>query len=98
MLKRALVAATAIAIGGTLAATVPGEATPVPAGARIAAASAQSSASSVRWHRCDDASLRSNNLKCGSIKVPLDYSHPHGRKITLAPQPRKSASSTVMSP
>ncbi len=34
---------------------------------------------SVHWHSCQTGSTR-----CGTIQVPLDYSHPSGRKLTLA--------------
>jgi len=35
----------------------------------------------VRWHACGRANPR---VRCGSIKVPLDYARPAGRMITLA--------------
>lgn len=37
--------------------------------------------SSVHWHGCGG---QLSGLKCGSVRVPLDYSHPNGRSITLA--------------
>src|SRR5215467_14102495 len=35
----------------------------------------------VQWHACTGVSGR---LRCGSLRVPLDYARPSGRKITLA--------------
>jgi pimeloyl-ACP methyl ester carboxylesterase len=37
-------------------------------------------AGSVSWHSCGSGGA----TRCGTIQVPLDYSHPTGRKITLA--------------
>src|SRR6202034_3015209 len=39
------------------------------------------SASPVSWHSCTEQGA---SMLCGSLKVPLDYSHPNGREITLA--------------
>ncbi|MGP3980809.1 alpha/beta hydrolase [Streptomyces sp. KR80] len=35
-----------------------------------------------KWHRCDNKSPA--NYQCATIKVPLDYSRPDGKKIELA--------------
>jgi len=35
----------------------------------------------VHWHPC---SVQGASMQCGSLQVPLDYSRPGGRKITLA--------------
>ncbi len=37
--------------------------------------------SRLRWHQCAGLAGR---LRCASLRVPLDYRHPAGRKITLA--------------
>lgn len=37
--------------------------------------------SSLHWHDCTGANA---GLKCASLKVPVDYSKPGGRKLTLA--------------
>src|SRR5579863_3246334 len=42
--------------------------------------SAPAGAGSISWHSCDNG----GPSRCGTIEVPLDYSHPSGRKITLA--------------
>lgn len=42
---------------------------------------AQSGAASVHWHPCTGANA---GLLCAMLKVPLDYSNPNGRKISLA--------------
>lgn len=41
---------------------------------------APTSTGSVHWHACGTG----GSTRCGTITVPLDYSHPSGRKITLA--------------
>jgi pimeloyl-ACP methyl ester carboxylesterase len=38
----------------------------------------------ISWKRCRDATLRQFKARCGFLVVPLDYSHPHGRKIEIA--------------
>jgi pimeloyl-ACP methyl ester carboxylesterase len=40
-----------------------------------------SGSSSLHWHPC---TAQGASLQCASLQVPLDYSRPHGRKITLA--------------
>ena len=37
--------------------------------------------STIRWHSCGPG--QPSNLQCGRLSVPLDYSQPHGAKITL---------------
>ena len=37
--------------------------------------------STIRWHPCGPG--QPSNLQCGRLSVPLDYSQPHGAKITL---------------
>ena len=69
----ATAAATALAIAGCTSGSSSSAASTgaVPAG----------SASPVSWHSCTEQGA---SMLCGSLKVPLDYSHPNGRKITLA--------------
>ena len=69
----AVAAAVAMAAAG-LAASTPTAGAATPAAA--------SSSSSIAWKNCGIA--RYPALECASIKVPLDYSKPGGRTITLA--------------
>jgi pimeloyl-ACP methyl ester carboxylesterase len=52
-----------------------------PAAARPAASTRGASASGLRWHPCTVAGV---SMQCASLRVPLDYARPGGRKITLA--------------
>jgi pimeloyl-ACP methyl ester carboxylesterase len=74
---RAVGLACAVAIAGC---TSGGSAGPSgsPTGART---SAPAQVSALHWHTC---SAQGTTLLCASLPVPLDYSHPAGRKITLA--------------
>jgi pimeloyl-ACP methyl ester carboxylesterase len=38
----------------------------------------------LKWHQCADATLQSYGSQCADLVVPLDYSKPNGKKITLA--------------
>ena len=40
--------------------------------------------SSISWATCDDPGLTDAGAVCGTLSVPLDYSRPGGRHITLA--------------
>jgi pimeloyl-ACP methyl ester carboxylesterase len=51
-----------------------------PHTASTPAAQAQAPAA-VHWHSC---SISGASAQCGTVRVPLDYQHPGGRKITLA--------------
>ena len=53
-----------------------------PAGAASTAAS--SALGSIKWGKCSDPNLAAVNAQCGFLKVPLNYSHPNGPKISLA--------------
>jgi pimeloyl-ACP methyl ester carboxylesterase len=73
----AVAAAAALAVagctsGGT-AAQAGGSAPAQPAG--------QAGAAAPHWHSC---SLAGATAQCATLRVPLDYQHPGGRKITLA--------------
>jgi pimeloyl-ACP methyl ester carboxylesterase len=43
--------------------------------------SAAAAASPLHWHPCDTGGV---TIKCANLRVPLDYSRPGGRKITIA--------------
>jgi len=50
-------------------------------------ASAAAAAAKLDWHPCPTSGAgapEGKHLKCASLQVPLDYSNPGGRKITLA--------------
>ena len=78
----AVLAAVAVAIsgcsGGSSQATGQPSAGTTPAAVTSPAATG---APRLRWHRC--AALAAP-LRCASLRVPLDYRRPGGRKITLA--------------
>jgi pimeloyl-ACP methyl ester carboxylesterase len=55
---------------------------PGPAGSSAASpAAAAGQAGTLSWHSC---SGQGDPIRCASLRVPLDYRHPAGRKITLA--------------
>ena len=64
-------------------ATAAGATVTIPAGAATKAAPA-ASAASITWGPCSDPSLKAVHAQCGFLKVPLDYSHPNGARISLA--------------
>lgn len=68
-----VLAVASVAAAGTAAA--------IPA---RAATTASPSAAAITWGPCSDPSLKQVNAQCGFLKVPLDYSHPSGAKISLA--------------
>jgi pimeloyl-ACP methyl ester carboxylesterase len=51
------------------------------ASSQTGATSLSSGSSTLRWHPC---TAQGASLQCASLQVPLDYSRPNGRKITLA--------------
>jgi pimeloyl-ACP methyl ester carboxylesterase len=69
--------------GGGLVAAGPGTAA-VAAPRPAPAASTPAAAATVHWRRCADRTLRAFRARCASLKVPLDYAHPSGAKVTLA--------------
>jgi pimeloyl-ACP methyl ester carboxylesterase len=81
-MKRILMAGLAGVLGTGLAATAPTSAAPAPT---EAAPAARAAASSLHWGACPTGSYdyAAYGIKCATIKVPLDYRHPHGRKISL---------------
>ncbi|MFE9308292.1 alpha/beta hydrolase [Streptomyces sp. NPDC088353] len=72
----AVLCGAAVVMAGSLTAVPADASTPHPAAASAA------SAAKVPWKKCGTASYPT--LQCGSLKVPLDYRHPSGKKITLA--------------
>jgi len=77
MFKRVLAALATGALGAGLVAALPADAAP-------SAPAAAKRVGSIDWKACTDPDLVARGLQCASIKVPLDYKHPGGRKITLA--------------
>jgi pimeloyl-ACP methyl ester carboxylesterase len=83
---RHLTLAAAAAIAMTAAACSSSH--PAPAGSTSTAQASQASqseattaATRLSWHGCTQGEA---HMQCASLRVPLDYSHPDGRKITLA--------------
>ncbi|AVV42025.1 alpha/beta hydrolase [Streptomyces sp. ID05-04B] len=76
----AVLCGATVVLAGSLTA-VPAEAT-TSRSAQAAAQTAAQATTRVAWKKCatDDAPT----LQCASVKVPLDYAKPQGRKITLA--------------
>jgi pimeloyl-ACP methyl ester carboxylesterase len=78
-----LTLAAAAAIALTAAACSSG--LPSPAGSSPSGQPGQGGASAaaarLSWHSCTEGGAQ---MQCASVAVPLDYSHPGGRKITLA--------------
>ena len=70
-------AVVVLAIAGCSA----GSATSAPPSTGPASAGPVSAGPGLSWHSC---SQQGAQLKCASLQVPLDYSRPDGRKITLA--------------
>ena len=67
--------------------TAAGTALALPAGAAPAAPAAPAAASPaarIAWGQCSDPALKQLHAQCGFLKVPLDYRHPNGAKISLA--------------
>jgi pimeloyl-ACP methyl ester carboxylesterase len=67
------------AAGVTIALGIAGCTSASPQTATSAADGASSS--TLKWHPC---TAQGASMQCASLQVPLDYSHPNGRKITLA--------------
>ncbi|GAB4009243.1 alpha/beta fold hydrolase [Nocardioides ultimimeridianus] len=100
MINRALVATLAVALGISAASTVDiqaAHAAPSSSAAAERATTATRATTStvrrIRWTRCADATLRRYSLRCGTLRVPLDYRHPNGATITLALTIRRHTSS-----
>ena len=78
LLATALVAAPAGAAPG------PGGSGPGPAEARGTAVAARLAATAgIRFGTCPEVEGLPDNVRCGTVTVPLDYARPDGRKIRL---------------
>jgi pimeloyl-ACP methyl ester carboxylesterase len=78
------VAAAVAAISGCLAGCTGGSpqaSAAAPAAPSATASGASSGPSRLTWQSC---TAQGAPLQCATLQVPLDYSHPDGRKITLA--------------
>ncbi|HEY2239125.1 MAG TPA: alpha/beta hydrolase [Streptosporangiaceae bacterium] len=83
-LRRALTATTALAATATvLAACTSSSATSTPGGSSSGGSSG-AGVGTVQWTGCSIGGIPGNTLKCANLQVPLNYSDPSGRKITLA--------------
>ncbi len=75
----ALGAVAVLTIGGCTSGGSPGSpGSPSSAGGGTSGAAALPAP---QWHSC---SQQGTQMQCASVQVPLDYTHPNGRKITLA--------------
>jgi len=72
---------TVLAVAGVAAGTM--VTTSVAATAKTATSRATATAS-ISWGSCSDPNLKQMHAQCGFLKVPLNYSHPNGAKISLA--------------
>lgn len=82
MKRIVLVAAAAVVTAGGVGAAVPASAAPGPSGAGSPAVAGQD----VDWGACEVSGPDDpmNNAQCAQVEVPLDYSRPNGRKISIA--------------
>src|SRR5262245_36292445 len=79
--RSAVLAAGALAFATAMAACTSGG-SPGPAGSPATSppvAAGQQEA--LHWHSC---AVPGTSMRCASLRVPVDYRHPGGRKITLA--------------
>jgi pimeloyl-ACP methyl ester carboxylesterase len=77
--KRLVVLASAASLGAASLAAAP-----------LVAQAATAKTSAVTWGACSNETIKfyesvfGVTAQCGNLQVPLDYRHPHGKKITLA--------------
>ena len=92
-LGRALSLIVALVAVVALAACTSSKATSTPTGTATGSSAGSSGSGStssgtgvgtVAWHNCTISGVLGTSLKCASLQVPLNYSDPGGRKITLA--------------
>ncbi|MHC5732858.1 MAG: hypothetical protein ACYTXY_54250, partial [Nostoc sp.] len=38
----------------------------------------------IHWHGCKDPDLADDGAQCGTLRVPLNWNEPYGRKIGIA--------------
>jgi pimeloyl-ACP methyl ester carboxylesterase len=74
-----VLAVAGLMAGGTALALPPQAASAAPSAPAEAAAPA-----GITWGTCSDPNLKQLHAQCGFLRVPLDYSHPNGAKISLA--------------
>jgi len=81
--RKLIVVLAAATMTATVAAA--GTALALPARAVTTATTAPASSSArITWGNCSDPNLKQLHAQCGFLKVPLDYRHPRGAKISLA--------------
>src|SRR6201994_3462302 len=86
-LRRLLTATTALAATATVLAACTSSSATSNAGGSSSGGSGGSSGAgvgTVQWTGCSIGGIPGNTLKCANLQVPLNYSDPGGRKITLA--------------
>src|ERR1700753_2444670 len=86
-LRRLLTATTALAATATVLAACTSSSATSNAGGSSSGGSGGSSGAgvgTVQWTGCSIGGIPGNALKCANLQVPLNYSDPSGRKITLA--------------
>jgi pimeloyl-ACP methyl ester carboxylesterase len=82
--RPALIVACAIALataGCTAGGTAGAASSPATSPAAASPAATPAHVAPLAWHSC---TVQGAPMRCASLQVPLDYSHPAGRKITLA--------------
>jgi pimeloyl-ACP methyl ester carboxylesterase len=90
-LGRALSLIVALVAVVALAACTSSKATSTPtatsagtSGSGTGSTSSGTGVGTVAWHNCTISGVLGTSLKCATLQVPLNYSDPGGRKITLA--------------
>lgn len=83
-MRRLIAGTVLLAAAGLVGGLAPATATAVSRSAQAQVQPVQNGPSSVHWTSCASASLQKRNAQCAMVEVPLDYSHPSGRKIQLA--------------
>jgi pimeloyl-ACP methyl ester carboxylesterase len=82
-MKKLIAATVLVAAAGLVGGLTPATATAV-SGSAAQEQSVRNGPSNVHWTSCASATLQKRNAQCAMVDVPLDYSHPSGRKISLA--------------
>jgi pimeloyl-ACP methyl ester carboxylesterase len=80
-----ILAAAGVTAAGAVLATPAGAApTSATTSSTARTTAATPSSGSIKWGKCSDPNLAALKAQCGFLKVPLNYSHPNGPKISLA--------------
>ena len=82
-MRKLLFGTVLVATAGLIGGLTPAVATPV-SGAAAGDRVVRNGPSSVHWTSCASPTLQKRKAQCAMVEVPLDYSHPSGRKISLA--------------